>query len=79
MYWQPPSAQQGRSSGSINEIEHLTFDQQIPIAQVAALQSIAQEISALNPSNTTTRDSDGTVRNGWGFPVAIDPLPRTSR
>lgn len=59
-------AAEGKSSGSITELDHLTIDQRLQVAQVAALLSIAQELSALNPQNTTTHDGDGTKRNGWG-------------
>jgi hypothetical protein len=62
-------AAKGLSSGSIDDIAHLTTDQQLKVAEIAAILSVAQEISALNPQNTTTRSDDGTVRNGWGFPV----------
>jgi hypothetical protein len=60
---------QGYSSGSITEIEHLTTDQQLKVAEVAALLSIAQELSALNPNNERSRDKDGVWRNAWGFPI----------
>lgn len=62
-------AAKGVSSGSISEIDHLTFEQQIQVAQVAALLSISQEISSLNPNNTTHRDAEGVQRNGWGFAI----------
>lgn len=55
------------SSGTILDLDHLTTDQRLKVAEVTALLSIAQELSALNPQNTTTRDEDGTARNGWGF------------
>lgn len=60
-------AAKGASSGSITEQDHLTIDQRIKAAEAAALLSIAQEISALNPQNISTRDKDGTMPNGWGF------------
>jgi hypothetical protein len=41
-------AAKGMSSGSIMEIEHLTIDQRLQVAQVAALLSIAQELSAIH-------------------------------
>ncbi|WP_336705781.1 hypothetical protein [Micrococcus terreus] len=63
-------AAQGHSSGSITDMDHLTVDQRLKAAEVAALLSIAQEISALNPQNTTTRDEDGSVRNGWGTVIS---------
>lgn len=59
----------GMSSGYVDDVEHLTVDQQLKVAEIAALISISQELSALNPSNTTTYDEDGTPRNGWGFPI----------
>lgn len=62
-------AAEGVSSGSIAEIDHLTFEQQIQVAQVAALLSISQELSALNPQNTRTRSKHGEWVDGWGRPV----------
>lgn len=44
-------AAKGQSSGTITEISHMTVDQQLKVAEVAALLSIAQELSALNPRN----------------------------
>jgi hypothetical protein len=41
-------AAKGRSSGSIGDIGHLTIDQQLKVAEVAALLSIAQELSAIH-------------------------------
>ncbi|CAN5596830.1 hypothetical protein BH24ACT11_BH24ACT11_19950 [soil metagenome] len=63
-------AAEGKSSGYFNEQDHLTIDQRLKVAEVAALLSIAQELSSLNPQNTVTYDRDGTERNGWGFRVA---------
>ncbi|MFV0432533.1 MAG: hypothetical protein ACK5LO_00915 [Leucobacter sp.] len=40
-------AAQGHSSGSITEAEHLNIDQQIEAAKVAAILSVAQEVSGL--------------------------------
>lgn len=34
---------------------------------MAALVSIAQEISALNPQNTMSKDKDGSARTGWSI------------
>lgn len=62
-------AAQGRSSGSISDIGHMTIDQQLKVVEVAALLSIAQEISSFNPNNTMTRGADGVMRNAWGKPV----------
>ena len=58
----------GDSSGYVTEIEHLTLDQQLKVAQIAAMLSIAQEISDLNPQNTTENRDDGTY-NGWGVKI----------
>lgn len=44
-----------------------TIDQRLQIAQIRALLSIGQELSALNPQNTTYRDAQGNTRNGWGL------------
>ncbi|WP_275778985.1 hypothetical protein [Paenarthrobacter sp. Y-19] len=60
-------AGKGQSAGSITEIDHLTVDQQLKAAEVAALLAIAQEISALNPNNSMSRDEDGNEVNGWGI------------
>jgi hypothetical protein len=62
-------AAQGYSSGTINEVDHLTIDQRLKVAEVAALLSIAQELSALNPQNTQGPGEDGVWRNGWGLPI----------
>jgi hypothetical protein len=44
-------AAKGHSGGYINDVDHLTIDQRLKVAEVAALLSIAQELSALNPRN----------------------------
>lgn len=66
-------AEKGQSTGYFSEQEHLSTDQRLKAAEIAALLSIAQEISSLNPNNTTSRDKDGVLRNGWG--IAIDDFP----
>lgn len=58
-------AAQGHSSGSVDEVEHMTVDQQLKVAEIAALLSIAQEISSFNPNNTYSF-RDGKKINGWG-------------
>lgn len=60
-------AAKGQSSGSITDQDHLSTDQRLKVAEVAALLSIAQEISALNPQNSSSKDKDGNARNGWGI------------
>lgn len=60
-------AAQGQSAGSITDQDHLTVDQRLKVAEVAALLSIAQELSALNPQNVTSRDENGNTVNGWGI------------
>ena len=40
-------AAKGESSGSITEVDHLTIDQRLKVAEVAALLSIAQELSGI--------------------------------
>lgn len=62
-------AAKNRNSGTFDDQDHLTTDQRLKAAEVAALLSIAQELSALNPQNTQTRGSDGVTRNGWGFKI----------
>lgn len=59
----PPTA------GYFDDQEHLTIDQRLKVAEVAALLAIAQEISAFNPNNTITHGEDGQRRNGWGMPI----------
>lgn len=44
-------AAEGRSSGTISDIDHMTIDQRLKVAEIAALLSIAEELSALNPRN----------------------------
>lgn len=62
-------AAEGRSTGSIDQLEHLTIDQRLQVVQISALLSIAQEISAFNPSNETHYGEDGIKRNAWGVPL----------
>jgi len=38
----------GLSSGTISDIEHLSTDQQLKVAEVAALLSISQELSQIH-------------------------------
>lgn len=40
-------AAKGQSSGYIDDAQHLTIDQQLKAAEVAALLSISQELSAI--------------------------------
>jgi hypothetical protein len=44
-------AAEGKSSGYHYEVAHMTIDQQLQVAQIAALLAIADELSALNPRN----------------------------
>ena len=37
----------GKSSGTITELENLTVDQRLKVAEIAALLSISQELSGL--------------------------------
>lgn len=60
-------AAKGQSAGSVGDQDHLTVDQRLKVAEVAALLSIAQELSSLNPQNTTTSDDQGNQLNGWGI------------
>lgn len=60
-------AAKGQGPGSITDTDHLTVDQQLKVAEVAALLSISQELSALNPQNTSSRDDEGNTVNGWGI------------
>ncbi|MEV8274621.1 hypothetical protein [Microbacterium sp. NPDC077184] len=62
-------AAQGQSSATIDDVEGLTIEQRLKVAEIAALLSISQELSALNPQNTKWRDYEGVWRNGWGLPV----------
>lgn len=63
-------AAEGKPSGSIRNVEHLTVDQQLKVAEIAALLSISQEISSLNPNNTIHFGEDGKKRNGWGLEIS---------
>ncbi|MDO3074756.1 hypothetical protein P5V19_16830 [Mycobacteroides abscessus subsp. abscessus] len=40
-------AAEGKSSGHFDQVDHLTIDQRLKAAEVAALLSIAQELSAI--------------------------------
>lgn len=60
-------AAKGQSTGSITDQDHLTVDQRLKVAEIAALLSIAQELSALNPQNTSRYDDEGNEVNGWGI------------
>jgi len=44
-------AAEGKSSGYHYDVSHMTVDQQLQVAQIAALLAIAEELSALNPRN----------------------------
>lgn len=41
-------AAEGKSSGSITDIGHMTIDQQLKVAEIAALLSISQELSQIH-------------------------------
>ena len=58
----------GQSSGYVDDLEHMTTDQQLKVAEIAALLSIAQEISSFNPNNTYTY-RDGKKINAWGVEI----------
>ncbi|WP_030527726.1 hypothetical protein [Phycicoccus jejuensis] len=45
-------AADGSDSLTVYDTEHLTIDQQLQVAQIAALLSISQELSALNGGST---------------------------
>lgn len=40
-------AAKGQSSGYIDQVDHMTVDQRLKVAEVAALLSISQELSAI--------------------------------
>lgn len=40
-------AAEGKPSGTVRDIGHMTVDQQLKVAEVAALLSIAQELSGI--------------------------------
>lgn len=53
-------AAKGENSGSITDMAHLSTENRLKAIEIAALLSISQELSALNPANTITPgDSDG--------------------
>lgn len=62
------AAAKGRSSGFIDDVDHLTVDQRLKVAEIAALLSISQEISAFNPNNTYTL-RDGKKIDAWGMEI----------
>lgn len=41
-------AAQGSTSGSVTEVDHLTVDQRLKVAEIAALLSISQELSLIH-------------------------------
>lgn len=41
-------AAKGASSGSIDDVDHLTTDQRLKVAEIAALLSISQELSLIH-------------------------------
>lgn len=57
---------QGFSSGAITDLNGLTVDQRLQVAHTAAVLALVEEISALNPQNTTYTDDAGQKRDGWG-------------
>lgn len=59
----------GHSSGYIDDIEHLTIDQQLKVAEIMALLSIAQEVSSFNPNNSYSM-RDGKKVNAWGMEIS---------
>ncbi|WP_144796188.1 hypothetical protein [Microbacterium paludicola] len=44
-------AAKGVGAGYVTDVEHLTVDQRLKVAEVAALLSISQELSKLKPRN----------------------------
>ena len=52
-----------------DHLDELNTDQRLKVAGILALLSISEELSFLNPQNTTGRDKDGNTRNGWGMIV----------
>lgn len=50
-----------------DHLDELSPDQKLKAAEVVALLSISQELSSLNPQNTTSYGKDGITRNGWGL------------
>ncbi|WP_068483453.1 hypothetical protein [Pseudoclavibacter helvolus] len=47
-------AENGYSTGSITEVDHLNFDQRVKVAEVAALLSISQELNAIRKHGINT-------------------------
>ncbi|MFF2632904.1 hypothetical protein ACFVR6_08510 [Microbacterium sp. NPDC058021] len=41
-------AAKGMSTGNVTSVEHMTVDQQLKVAEVAALLSISQELSQIH-------------------------------
>lgn len=46
-----------------------TLQEKIAYGNALATLSLSQEISALNPQNTTSFDEDGNRFNGWGTAI----------
>lgn len=44
-----------------------TADRRIELVKARALLSISQELSSINPQNTSYTGTDGEKRNGWGM------------
>lgn len=49
-------AAEGSSTGYHYQIDHMTVDQQLKVAEVCALLAIAEELSALNARNDSGPD-----------------------
>lgn len=51
-------AAKGKGSGSIDDVDHLTTDQRLKVAEISALLSIAQELSAIRNKGINPEFSD---------------------
>jgi len=54
-------AAEGKSAGYFHEQDHLTIDQRLKAAEVAALLSIAQELSAIRHGGIRREYDDSTT------------------
>lgn len=51
----------GQSVGSISEISHLTREHKLEVAKIAAILSVSQELSKLNPNNNEDGEPDNRM------------------
>lgn len=67
---------QGRGAGYHYDLDGMTLDQQLRVLQIQAILALVEEVSDLNPKNTTFVDDQGVHRNGWGLETHDDRFRR---